>query len=431
MPVFDEAIPGLSNDLALPLIHGAAPIAARLTAGEAVESVLADLAGPFATEADILAASFDTALVAMLTGRRELGITLQMDVLVQCRLFRTRRGPETGHTLRVLGIAAPGDLQMNLPVEFITSQRDIRLDLLYLLPGAALPAMLPDHDVAICLISDSDPDALMRLIPILARWPRPVVNDPGRVAMGRIENLTRDGVARLFAADPVIHAPVTVSRHRAEIALHLAQAQPIGELVPGTQWPLLVRPVGSHAGCQLEYLRDADELAIYLDAISAERFYLSAFIDYRGADGLFRKLRVAMISGQPFLCHMALSHHWMIHYVNAGMMEDEAKRAAEAQAMAEFASGFAIRHAEAFRRLHQRLGLDYVVLDCAEAPDGRLLLFEVEMAAIIHALDAPELFPYKQPQMQAVFSAFDTMLRRAAPPAARPPATQSLRAAMM
>ena len=425
--MFDEDVPGLSNDLALPLIHGAAPIAARLTAGEAVESVVADLAGPFGTEAEILAASFDTSLVAMLSGRRELGMSLQMDVLGQCRMFRTRRSVETADTLRVLGFAAPGDLQMNLPVEFITSQRDIRLDLLFVVPGEALPVVVPDHDVAICLISDSDPDALMRLSPILARWQRPVVNDPGRVAMGRIEDLTRDGVARLFEGDATIHAPVTVSRRREEIAAHLDQGRLIGELLPGAEWPLLVRPVGSHAGSQLEHLRDADELAVYLDAISAERFYLSAFIDYRGTDGLFRKLRVAMISGQPFLCHMALSRHWMIHYVNAGMLEDEAKRAEEARAMAGFATGFAIRHAEAFRRLHQRLGLDYVVLDCAEGPDGRLLLFEVEMAAIVHALDAPDMFPYKVPQMQAVFSAFDSMMRSVA----RRTAGQSLRAAMM
>jgi hypothetical protein len=260
---------------------------------------------------------------------------------------------------------------------------------------------------------------------VLRSWPRPVLNDPGRVAMGRIGDLTRDGIARLFADAPSIHAPATVACPRDEIARHLAAGERIDAVLPGGAWPLLVRPVGSHAGMQLERLTDADELAIYLDAISAEAFYLTSFIDYRNGDGLFRKLRVALIAGRPFLCHMAVSSHWMIHYVNAGMLEDAAKRADEARAMAAFPTGFAVRHEEAFRVIHERLGLDYVVLDCAEAPDGRLLLFEVEMAAIVHALDSPELFPYKIPQMQAVFRAFDRLLRAtvqgavAAPPVPR------------
>jgi hypothetical protein len=61
--------------------------------------------------------------------------------------------------------------------------------------------------------------------------------------------------------------------------------------------------------------------------------------------------------------------------------------------------------------------MDYVLLDCAEGPDGRLLLFEVEMAAIIHLLDSPELFPYKPPQMRRVFKAFEEMLLRETIPA--------------
>jgi hypothetical protein len=55
-----------------------------------------------------------------------------------------------------------------------------------------------------------------------------------------------------------------------------------------------------------------------------------------------------------------------------------------------------------------------VLIDCAEAHDGRLLLFEVEMAAIIHQLDPVDRFAYKHPQMQRVFSSFMAMLERAA-----------------
>jgi hypothetical protein len=316
--------------------------------------------------------------------------------------------------LRLLAFAAPGDLQMNMPIEFIVQHLNIRLDILYVLPDCTLPACVPDHDVAICVISDSDPGALVRLVPYLARWPRPVLNDPGRVARGRIEDLARDGIARLFAATPGIQTPVTISRTRAEIGEFLTGSDDICALVPDASWPLLVRPVGSHAGRLLERLCCRDELEIYLDSLTAEHFYLSGFVDYRERDGFYRKYRVALIQGRAHLCHMAVSDHWMIHYLNAGMTESAAKRGDEARAMAEFDTGFGQRHHEAFATLQDRLGLDYVIIDCAESSDGRVLLFEVEMAAIIHLLDPVEQFAYKQPQMLRIFQSFGEMIEQAA-----------------
>ena len=80
--------------------------------------------------------------------------------------------------------------------------------------------------------------------------------------------------------------------------------------------------------------------------------------------------------------------------------------------MATFDTGFASRHAAAFAALNDWMGLDYYQIDCAETPDGRLLVFEVDTAAIIHLMDPPDLYPYKPAQMRRVFAAFDAMLRR-------------------
>jgi hypothetical protein len=144
--------------------------------------------------------------------------------------------------------------------------------------------------------------------------------------------------------------------------------------------------------------------------MTAAEAFVTPFVDYRGADGLFRKYRIALIDGAPFLCHMAVSAHWMVHYLNAGMTESAAKRDEEAQAMLSFDAGFARRHAAAFAAFVERIGLDYVALDCAETADGRLLLFEADVAAIVHAMDPPELFPYKPAQMRRVLAAFRDLL---------------------
>ncbi|MBV9776733.1 MAG: hypothetical protein JO143_06760, partial [Acetobacteraceae bacterium] len=133
-----------------------------------------------------------------------------------------------------------------------------------------------------------------------------------------------------------------------------------------------------------------------------------------GTDGLFRKYRLICIDRAPFLCHMAVSEHWMVHYLNAGMETSADRRAEEARAMAEFDTGFAVRHAAALEALNDWIGLDYFQLDCAETPDGRLLVFEADVAAIVHLMDPPDLFPYKPAQMRRVFNAFDRMLRRRA-----------------
>jgi hypothetical protein len=110
---------------------------------------------------------------------------------------------------------------------------------------------------------------------------------------------------------------------------------------------------------------------------------------------------------------MAISSHWMIHYLNAGMFESAEKRAEEERFMAHFDEDFAIRHQDAFRAIYERMGLDYLGIDCGETAEGKLLVFEIDGSMVIHAIDPIDVFPYKQPQMHKVFAAFHEMLGNA------------------
>ena len=179
-------------------------------------------------------------------------------------------------------------------------------------------------------------------------------------------------------------------------------------------WPLIVRPIGTHAGHGMEKLDSPAALADYLGQRPEAQFYVSPFVEYSGPDGLFRKQRVAFIDGRAFPSHYAVSSHWMVHYLSAEMTERPERRAEEAAWMADFDTDFAARHAQAFKALHQRVGLDYFGIDCAELPDGRLLVFEVDVAMIVHDLDPVEVFPYKKPAMARLFAAFQAMLASAA-----------------
>ncbi len=297
---------------------------------------------------------------------------------------------------------------VNTPIDFLTNHLDVRLDLLHVLPGEKLPAVIPDHDIAFFAYSDPDDAMLERLTALYRTWPRPALNDP-RLLPG----VARDVLSRSLAGIPSIRSPETAAVSRGALLAHLTAGAPIGGfLAPHAMFPCLIRPAGTHAGHGLALTRDPDGLRAYLESAEAESFYISVFVDYADARGLYCKSRVAFIDREPFLCHMAVSSHWMVHYLNAGMSASAEKRAEEAAAMSGFETGFARRHRAAFDALHERLGFDFYSIDCAETPDGKLLVFEADAGAIVHMMDPVDIFAYKQPQMRKIFDAFGALLRR-------------------
>jgi len=279
-------------------------------------------------------------------------------------------------------------------------------------PGLPLPADIPEHDVALVAVGESDANraVLDDIARLTARWPRPVLNPPQRIAL-----LSRERLCGLLQGIPGLHLPPTARIDRARLAALGAGASP-ADILQDASFPVIARPVDSHAGRGLEKLADAAALGDYLAARSESEFFVSPFVDYRDPDGLFRKYRIVFIAGRPYACHMAVAEQWMIYYLNANMKESAAKRGEEARFMARFDEEFALRHGAALAAISQRVGLDYFGIDCAEAADGKLLLFEADIAMIVHAMDDPAIFPYKKVQMAKVFEAFRAMLRERSAP---------------
>jgi len=347
----------------------------------------------------------------MCIGQRDLGLKVQGKVLELQRVFRI--APATTPGLRVLMLMAPGDLAENTPLDCLLEGSDIELIYCYLSEDGALPEPVPAHDLVVVGPSESA-ESRPYLAPLahrLANWPTPVINRPEA-----IPNTGRAIAARLLQDAPGVLMPPTeaIERHRLEAVAAGREALPAPLAMP-----LIVRPVGSQAGRDLARIADAGELADYLRGVAADTFFVAPFIDYSGADGLFRKYRVALIDGAPYPSHMGVSQHWMIHYLNAGMYEDAAKRAEEAHFMDAF-DAFAERHAAAFEAIHARIGLDYLCIDCAESRDGRLLIFEVDHVMVVHAMDPVELFPYKQLHMARVREAMRAYLLKRAAEGSRP-----------
>jgi len=356
----------------------------------------------------------DASFVLQLLGQRDAGLDIQRHALT-IRTLYALPAPARTPTLNLLVLMGPGDFMANTPIEFLLQATDIAANVQYVSPELPFPEQVPDHDVLFVAIAQSDANVVLLrdVAQMVAGWPRPVVNRPEQIA-----HLSRDGAHAKLDGTTGTVMPRTVRVARATAEQLADGALDVQALLPGEAFPLIVRPLDSHAGTDLQKVDDAAALRAYLAAQPSREFYLAPFVDYSGPDGQFRKYRIVLIDGKPFICHLAISSHWMVHYLNAGMDDSAAKRAEEAAGMVGFDDGFAQRHAAALAEIDARIGLPYLGIDCAETRDGRLLIFEVDNAMVVHAMDDPGKYPYKGPAMDKVFRAFEAMLHRAAQPAA-------------
>lgn len=329
--------------------------------------------------------------LSLALGQNEMALDMQSDALKHRSLFRVVSPPNP--KIRLLAIMGPGDMTDNTPLDFLVEQSDIRLDLLFISSEKKIPNSIPDHHVAFIALGESDKNnpILEQIAKLLVTWPRPYINHPEKIL-----NCARHKTSQILQNIPGLYVPKTYRMHRDHL----------GEFT----FPITIRPIDTHSGKGFEKINNPKELKTYLDHSENDEFYISEFIDYQSHDGGYRKLRIALIDRKPYICHLAISEDWIVHYIPSGMELSEHKRAEEKTVMENFDHDFAARHRDALFAIADRLDLDYVVIDCAETKDGELLLFEADPGCWVHAIDSVEVFPYKPAIMQKAFDAFRSLL---------------------
>jgi glutathione synthase/RimK-type ligase-like ATP-grasp enzyme len=347
-------------------------------------------------EPESVAANLGMYELLQIKGELREAVAHQRRALTQQRLFSHRAASERRS---LLVLCAPGDWQANIPVDFLFDRKYTSVHKLYLLDEAQMRAeRLPPYDVVLNAIAESDEavDALRLARSFFDAQSKPSLNAPERVlAVGR-----RRLADTLAAADCVV-APVAEIR-----AQFLASAPlPFG-------FPIIARPVGSHAGHDLARLTNAEELAGYAARVGAPAYFVSPFIDYASGDGNYRKYRVVFVDGQPYPVHLAISPNWMIHYYNAPMAEHQWMRDEEAVFMRDMRSVFTESLHDALHGIAQAVGLEYFGIDCAIGPDGRLIVFEADPAMLVHTTDPVELYPYKHEYVPRIYRALEAMIDR-------------------
>ena len=241
--------------------------------------------------------------------------------------------------------------------------------------------------------ADRDGGQLQAAAALCARLGRPVLNPPQ--AIGRTR---RDQAADVFAGIPgmIVPAARRIARD------HLA-ALSVTE-------PLLARPAGDHGGENLALLRDEADKQAFLAAAAAEQTMLTPFQDFQSADGYWRKYRLIFVDRKVYPYHLAIGEGWLVHYWRAEMGRSDWKRAEEERFLADWRSVFGPTAADAVEEAARRLDLDYGGMDCALAPDGRLVMFEANACVLVHLDEPAATFPYKHRHVPAIRDAFTRLV---------------------
>jgi len=331
--------------------------------------------------------------VAQILRRPELALEHQAAAIALAPVHSTPASEREDYALLVP--CAPGPYTANMPADLLFDSRYVTLHRWYVDPAGEVPP-LPRHDAVFVAIGESDESAtrLAAVERFVATSGRPVFNRPALIAgLGRVP------LAETFAGARHCRVVTTTRIARERYAAH------------GFPVPHIVRPVGSHGGHGLERIDDDAQRTAYLAASDAEWLYVAPFVDYRSADGFFRKYRIVFVGGEPFAFHLAVSPNWMVHYYNAPMGEHQWMRDEEHAFLANIGGVFAGELGDALRETAALLPLDYVGIDCAIDRDGKLLIFEADNALIIHLLDDPVLYGYKHTYVPRILTALDAMVR--------------------
>jgi tetratricopeptide (TPR) repeat protein len=273
-----------------------------------------------------------------------------------------------------LVLCVAGPWHRNIPLDFVVDPARWTLHRWYLPDPAAErgDVDLPAYDLVIDAIGESADarPALAAAHRFIAAQAQPSINDPGRVRA-----LAREALPETLRA--VAGCSVAPSRRIARDAL----------LAIDGGFPLLVRPADTHGGRGLERVDDVADLAGYAARFPAAAYDAGAFVDYRSADGYYRKYRVMFVDGEPYPYHLAIDPAWMIHYRNAPMDEHAWMREEERRFLQmpdEALAGWSTT----LRAIGAAARLDYFGIDCTVLADGTVFVFEADTAMLVHRFTA-------------------------------------------
>ncbi len=261
---------------------------------------------------------------------------------------------------------------------------------------------LSRYERVLNLVTDPDQhrQTLETLRKLLRDYRGTVINHPEAVMRS-----TRDQVAKRLAGIEGLHVPVAVRLRNPRPGAAAVAAERAG-----LAFPAILRRAGTHGGNIVGRVETLDELRAGLT--EPGDYVLTEFVDFRSADGLFRKYRLWSFSGRVVLRHMLTSDHWNVHVservrfmLNRPRLIDE-----EIRLLARHEGDFPEAIHVMFRAVQDRMGLDFFGMDFGIDRDGQAVLFEANATMSFFPLVAHPRFAYLEKILAPARQAFHSML---------------------
>lgn len=268
---------------------------------------------------------------------------------------------------------------------------------------------LDSYRVLLNLITEPEANrrVLENLRKLLRGVPGRVINPPDAVL-----GSTRDQIARRLSGISGLIVPKTVRLQgsKPDIA-----ARAMGKA--GIEPPIILRQVGTHSG---KIVGRFDTVGDAVAALTPGEHVATQFVDFAGADALYRKYRVFFIGQDIILRHMLVSEHWNVHAKDrSGFMAERPELVAEERALFEQDEPFRPNVSQVLQAVRERMALDFFGMDFGVTADGKVVLFEANATMSFFPFSSDPQFDYLKRCIGPAQSAFRELvgLRREAAPA--------------
>ena len=308
--------------------------------------------------------------------------------------------------VRQLLILCVGRTKGNIPYELLlsaeTSQR-----IKYIIDYAddSEDSQLPHYDLVFNAIGEPDVAAPLtaRLEQFLKACTRPVLNHPKNIARTHRHQLP----TLLAGIEHVLVAPCC------RIEPENLNVDQLNELLSNEHiwFPVLIRPTETHGGQGMVLCASPEDILAQMQVPSAA-YYLNSFVNFKSADGYYRKYRIIFVDKQPYAYHLAISMQWMVHYQTAEMLNNPWKIEEEHLFLQDPAKVLGEKGMSAIVQIGQRLNLDYAGIDFTILPDGQLFIFEANATMLVHRVNSEGVLAHKNAYILKIADAFERMQQR-------------------
>lgn len=268
------------------------------------------------------------------------------------------------------------------------------------LPASDLPATLPQVDIVLNNIVNSEPmNVPGRLDTVRAnaeRPGRPVINHPLQVFQ-----TTRQKTALLLDGVPNLRVP-QIARYRRDLS---SIDDIVADIDGQFEYPVILREVGAHMSAygllpghrqSAALLADAAAVRALLEVRQWPEFYAVQFIDLKKPGGYYRKIRAMFLDEEIVVASGGYLDQWMvsgwryrpigINFYRAHPECIEDLRRIVADPAGVFGEGFT----ETLAAIRDRIPLDMFGIDFDVDAEGRVVLFEASAAMAFLELHRPE-----------------------------------------